>query len=147
MELCTRLARFKKENKELLTYLLFEAHDEQAYVDGVKAAVDVAFDDIRSQRRSLLGGVNLYLVKKSLRKTLRLVNKHIRFSGSKHVEVQLLMHFLAALNDSGVGYKKNAVLVNLYKQQLKKIEKAANTLHEDLQHDYANGLQRLRDAL
>ena len=25
MELCLRLARFKKENKELLTYLLFES--------------------------------------------------------------------------------------------------------------------------
>ena len=30
-ELCLRLARFKKENKELLTYLLFEAHNEQEY--------------------------------------------------------------------------------------------------------------------
>ena len=27
-ELCLHLSRFKKENKELLTYLLFEAHDE-----------------------------------------------------------------------------------------------------------------------
>ena len=29
--LCLRLVRFKKENKELLTYLLFEAQDEQVY--------------------------------------------------------------------------------------------------------------------
>mgnify|MGYP000642523159 CR=1 FL=1 len=28
-ELCLHLARFKKENKELLTYLLFESHDEE----------------------------------------------------------------------------------------------------------------------
>ena len=27
MELCLRLSRFKKENKELLTYLLFESHN------------------------------------------------------------------------------------------------------------------------
>ena len=27
-ELMLRLARYKKENKELLTYLLFESHDE-----------------------------------------------------------------------------------------------------------------------
>ena len=33
MELCLRLARFKKENKELLTYLLFEAQDEEAYLE------------------------------------------------------------------------------------------------------------------
>ncbi|MDO9156299.1 MAG: hypothetical protein Q7U17_05460, partial [Sediminibacterium sp.] len=31
-ELCLRLAKFKKENKELLTYLLFEAHNEEAYI-------------------------------------------------------------------------------------------------------------------
>ena len=36
IELCLRLARFKKENKELLTYLLFEADDLQAYIANVK---------------------------------------------------------------------------------------------------------------
>ena len=30
LALCLRLSRFKKENKELLTYLLFEASDEAA---------------------------------------------------------------------------------------------------------------------
>jgi hypothetical protein len=28
---CLRLARYKKDNKELMTYLLFEAHDEEGY--------------------------------------------------------------------------------------------------------------------
>ena len=36
VDLCLRLGKFKKENKELLTYLLFEAHDEQGYVTGLK---------------------------------------------------------------------------------------------------------------
>ena len=31
-ELCLQLSRFKKENKELLTYLLFEAQDEEAFI-------------------------------------------------------------------------------------------------------------------
>ena len=35
-ELCLRLGRFKKENKELLTYLLFEADDEQGYIAHIK---------------------------------------------------------------------------------------------------------------
>ena len=34
-ELCLRLARFKKENKELLTYLLFES-DEALFIESVK---------------------------------------------------------------------------------------------------------------
>ena len=36
IELCLRLAKFKKENKELLTYLLFEANDEAAYIQSIK---------------------------------------------------------------------------------------------------------------
>jgi hypothetical protein len=49
VELCLRLARFKKENKELLTYLLFEAHDEQGYISGIKKEIDEQF-----------AGINLY---------------------------------------------------------------------------------------
>ena len=30
-DLCIRLARYKKENKELLSYLLFEADDEPGF--------------------------------------------------------------------------------------------------------------------
>jgi len=42
-ELVLRLARYKKDNKELLAYLLFEAHDEQAFVEKVKAEVGFMF--------------------------------------------------------------------------------------------------------
>ena len=35
VELVLRLSKFKKENKELLTYLLFEAHDEQGFIKSV----------------------------------------------------------------------------------------------------------------
>ena len=36
LELCLRLTKFKKENKELLTYLLYEASNEPAFVKSVK---------------------------------------------------------------------------------------------------------------
>ena len=36
VEICLRLAKFKKENKELLNYLLFESHNEQEYINAVK---------------------------------------------------------------------------------------------------------------
>jgi len=35
-EICLRLAKFKKDNKELLTYLLFEAQDEEEYKKNIK---------------------------------------------------------------------------------------------------------------
>ena len=54
--LCIRLARYKKENKELLTYLLFESHDEQGYITGVKNEMDGHFE--------ALPKTNIYLIKK-----------------------------------------------------------------------------------
>ena len=34
--ICLRLAKYKKENKELLSYLLSDAHDEAGYIRSVK---------------------------------------------------------------------------------------------------------------
>src|SRR5580658_3309068 len=84
-ELCLRLVKFKKENKELLTYLLFEAADEQGYVISVKKEMDDQFLTINQS--------NLYFAKKTIRKILRITNKHIRYTGSRQVEVELLIHF------------------------------------------------------
>ena len=36
LALCMRLAKYKKDNKELLTYLLFHAHDEKRETFGQK---------------------------------------------------------------------------------------------------------------
>ena len=33
LDACLRLARFKKDNKELLTYMLFLSKDEQGYAN------------------------------------------------------------------------------------------------------------------
>ena len=34
--LCIRLLKFKKENKELITYILFEENNEELYIESVK---------------------------------------------------------------------------------------------------------------
>ena len=74
VDLCLRLGRFKKENKELLTYLLFEAHDEAGYIRGIKEEIDNHFSEINLS--------HLYFAKKSLRKIARIINKYSRYSGS-----------------------------------------------------------------
>ena len=134
--MCTRLARFKKENKELLTYLLFEAHDEQAYIKSVKDDIDLQFSE-------LARGNSLYLLKKSIRKIVRSTSKYIRYTGSKTVEIELLLYFCNALKGSGIPIAKSTALTNLFEQQLKKINKALPTLHEDLQYDYQRQLEDL----
>lgn len=137
IEICLRLARFKKENKELLTYLLFEADDIHIYIHNVKNEIDEGFDNITANA--------LYLIKKSLRKILRIANKHIRFTGEKTAEVEILLHFCERMKSSGIQFKRNTVLLNLYNSQIKKIGAAISSLHEDLQYDYLRQLNRLKE--
>ena len=134
-ELCLRLSRYKRENKELLSYLLFEAHDEAAFIEKVKADVDEQFETMPKG--------NLYIVKKSLRKILKSINKFIKFSGIKQTDVELLIYFSIKLKAAGYTNTSNTLLTNLYDQQLIKINKAIEKLHEDLQFDYQKELERL----
>lgn len=134
-DLCLHLAKYKKENKELLTYLLFEAHDNPAYVNGVKVQVDELFEEINAS--------NLYYAKKSLRKILRLTNKYIKYTGSKQVEVELLIYYCKKLRKSGIPFQKSTALTNIYARQVEKIKKALVTLHEDLQFDYEDDVRIL----
>lgn len=132
-EICMRMAKFRKENKELLTYLLFEAGDEPAYIKGVKSLIDELFKEINKS--------NIYYAKKTIRKILRVANKYIKYSGSKQTEVEILIHFSKQLKRSGLRLTENSVLGNIYNRQLQKIHKAIATLHEDLQYDYSEEIR------
>lgn len=132
-DFCLKLARFKKENKELLTYLLFEAQDEHAYVESVKEEMNELFDTVPKS--------NVYLIKKVLRKILRIVNKQIRYSGVDETEVSLRIYFCMKMKKLGISFQTSAVIFNLYNQQLKKVNAALSKLDEDLQFDYARDLE------
>lgn len=138
IDICLRLARAKNENKELLTYLLFEANDPEAYLQSVKKTIDEGFAEINTS--------HWYYAKKSLRKILRNTNKYIRFAASKETEAELLLHFCKRLKASGIPLHKSTALTNLYNAQVKKIKAAVNGLHEDLQHDYLRSLEEIVSA-
>lgn len=135
LQLCLRLIKYRRENKELLTYLLFEVHDEQAYLKGIQKDMYYQFKEINRS--------NVYLIKKSLRKILRTTNKHIRYSGIKETEVELLIYFCRKFKNSEIPLHKSPVLNNLYQRQILKIKKTILMLHEDLQHDYSRKLEFL----
>lgn len=137
VNICLRLARFKKENKELLTYLLFEAHDEESYTRSVKTEIEALFGTINQSQ--------LYFAKKTLRKIVRVINKYSRYSGQKQTDLELRMFFCRQLLDSGIPFQRNTVISNLYDNQLKKIFAVLNELHEDLQHDHSKEINRLAD--
>ena len=135
MQLCARLARYKKENKELLTYLLFEAHDEHSYVQNVKADVDQLFAELPTG--------NMYFVKKGIRKILRYINRQIRYSGIPQTELEVRIMFCMNMRSSGVPLQPGTVLYNIYQQQRKKILQLWSALPEDLQFDYQRDLQTM----
>ena len=138
LNLCLKLAKFKKDNKELLTYLLFEAHDEPAFIEQAKVEIDALFATINFS--------NIYFIKKTLRKIIRTTSKFIRLTGSKQIEVELLLHFCKKLVNNDIPINKSTVLNNIYQTQLKKIAQLITTLHEDLQYDYLKQFNKLKST-
>lgn len=135
LELCLRLTKFKKENKELLTYLMFEASDERSYVAGVNALLDEIFETVNKSQ--------LYFAKKAIRKIVRIANRYIKYSDSKTTEPDVLIHVCEKINELGLDLKRNTALHNIYLSQLKKIKKAVAAMHEDEQYDYLKMLEVL----
>lgn len=138
VDLCLRLSKFKKENKELLTYLLFESDNEEGYIESVKEQVDVLFEQINTK--------SYFYIRKSVRKILTLTKKFIRYSQKKETEVELLLYFCFKLKSFKPSISKSPRLTNTFERQILAIKKAIDTLHEDLQYDYQLELDNLLDS-
>jgi hypothetical protein len=134
-ELCVRLARYKKENKELLTYLLFEAHNENGYIESIKIEINEEFETLPKS--------NLHLTKKSIRKVLRSITKYARYTGGAQSHIEMLLHFCFKLNQSTIPINKSPAIEKLYANQINKIYKLLDSLHEDLRYDYSKQLKTL----
>ena len=91
IELCLRLSRFKKENKELLTYLLFESDNEQGYINGIKEDIDLQFSKINRKTN--------YLTKKGVRKILRETKNISGIQKIKRLKLNYLYTFVNNLKN------------------------------------------------
>ncbi|MEP6926509.1 MAG: hypothetical protein ABI834_02680 [Ginsengibacter sp.] len=130
---CMRLVKFKKENKELLSFLLFETDDITTYIENVKQEINKLFSEINTS--------SIYYIKKSVRKILRFVNKQIRFSASKQSEAEMLIHFCNCIINFSVPLNKSKPLLKMYEAQIKKINEVLTALHPDLQYDLKKQLK------
>jgi hypothetical protein len=136
VQYCVRMAKYKSENKELLNYLIFQAFDQQLFIEDVKEEIDQQFQSLNKS--------NLYLAKKTIRKVLKTTHKYIKFSGIKQTEIELLIHFCKKLKATGLRLQHGKVLGNLYLRQIERIDNVLSTLHEDLQLDYAGEILKIR---
>ena len=131
---CLRLIKFKKENKELLSFLLFESGDIPSFIQKVKDEADSLFEGMNKS--------NVYFIKKTTRKILRNITKYIRFAESKEIEAELLIYFCNCFDRYAIPVKKSKQLLNIYTSQIKKIESAMDKLHPDLQYDLKKTLNQ-----
>ncbi len=136
---CLRIAKYKKENKELLHYLLFESIDEENYVTEVKAEIKDGFKEINTTK--------FIYVKKGIRKILKLTTKYIKHSGKKETEIELLIFFCKEMQNLKVPLRRSTVMKNLYERQLINIEKALTKLHEDIRIDYEDDIETIKKGL
>ena len=135
LEFCLRMGKFKKENKELLTYLLFEASNEAYYIEGLKKTIDLQFEQVNTK--------TYYFIKKSVRKILRDIKKNIKYSKNKETAIELLIYFCKKLADFSPSMNNSIALRNIYDRQLIIIKKTIKELDEDLQYDYGRELENL----
>lgn len=135
IEHCMRMAKYKVENKELLSYLLFNAYDQESFIEEVKKEIDEQFLNLNKSRT--------FLAKKTVRKVLRTTQKYIKFSKVNTTEIELLLYFCRKLKTSGLVLRYGTVLGNLYIRQVERIRKVLSSMHEDLQLDYQDEVDRL----
>ena len=131
LDACLRLARFRKDNKELLTYLLFQSQEESVFASEL-------CDEINEQF-SLTPNAH----KKTLRKMIRRINKCLRFTKVKDTEIRVRLHFCRCLRASKTPMHKSKVVVNLYNGQLKKVRTIIEKLHNDIKNEVQREIQAL----
>jgi len=135
LDLCLSLAKFKKDSKELLTYLIFEADDERSYIQSIKEEIKEDFSEINTS--------SYYFMKKSVRKTLRNIKKYIRYSKKTATEVEVLLYFCYSMRQLSPSIEYNQLLTNIFLRQIALIKKKISLLHEDLQYDYQLELEEI----
>jgi hypothetical protein len=138
VEVCINMAKLKRENKEYLTYILYNANNIEGFIAEQKLIIDEQFANGTF--------LHTYIIKKTLRKIVKTITQQIKFAKNKKVDIELLIHFCNHMKEN-LLIQIEPVIDNIYLSQLKKIEKAQSMLHEDLQYDYKKQIEELQEAI
>ncbi len=136
LALCIRLANFKKDNKELLSYLLFESDNEGNFVQTIQSHIDELFANINYN--------SSYWTAKGLRKVIRYIDKISRYSGEKSTELDLRIYFCQQVRRHDLPVKRLKTFNSIYTRQLDKIDKAFSKVHEDERLDFMEAIEDIQ---
>jgi hypothetical protein len=125
---CLRIAKYKTDNKGLLSYLLFNQQNLQDTLAEMKEQISYDFSEVPP--------LDKHYSKKSIRKVLRTTLKFAKYIQQPELEIELLLHFCKEYKRRGLSFSHQPIILNIYFAQIKKIEKLISNLHEDLQYDY-----------
>ncbi len=128
------LARLKKENKEMLSYLLGYGGRPLEYGEVYKSLIDDCFTDISE---------NPYFAKKTLQKIKRIISKYYRFTSSRQGEAELYAHFLEGFCKHIHPDTRHKQVLGIGIFALKKLNAIAAQVHEDISGDVLKELDRL----
>lgn len=139
VQLCLKLAKYKKENKELLNFLLFESTNKENYLERIKEELENSFYEINRK--------SAYTTKKGLQKVVRLMTKHIKQNASLTAELDLRIWFCKKVRHARIDLDMDQVISNLYYREISKIQAVLQKLHEDQREDYRDAMQSLHIVL
>ncbi|MDZ4669122.1 MAG: hypothetical protein SGJ00_14740 [bacterium] len=135
IDLCLKMAKFKKANKELAHYILFESVREDQYIQKAKEEISLRFEEMPKN--------SLFFTTKYIRKTLRIAMQYAQYSKLVQTEIELLLHFCFELNERKSYWKKYQAIEGIYERQIEKVKKDLLKVHEDLRYDYERILEQL----
>lgn len=131
-KLCLRMTKFKLENKELLTYLLFHEENEDEYRQMILDHLTYEFHKANFDY--------VYFAKRSLWRIVKYLEKAINITSSKETEVDLRIFFIHLMKKHKLQIYQSEAIYNVLTKQIRLIHEAIEKLHEDLQHDYREEL-------
>ncbi|MEO7176226.1 MAG: hypothetical protein ABIV51_10020 [Saprospiraceae bacterium] len=135
VELLLKISKYKKENKEFLSYLLFDADNQDLFIEQLKSEIDTFYEELTPRTE--------YNTKKSLRKMIRLMNKYLKFASNKATETEIRLHFCFQWKVAKLSIRSSSSLGKIFIGQVEKVRKLIPSLHEDLQYDYGRELEGL----
>ncbi len=134
IKLCLRVAKLKRENKELLAYLIFDADDPLFYAQKLKPELVDIFT---------LPFQHPYYLTKSIRKSLRIVSKYYRFTSNKQGETELLLYLVEQFHEHWRAEFKYQALAKVIFRCLDKAQSNLKRIDEDYRADFEQPLQKL----
>ena len=139
VEIALQLSKYKVENKELLSFIMFDSDDIATYVADIKIEIDAAYEELKYH--------SFYHALKRLRKITRLIAKYVKYTGSKEVEAELSIYFCDHFVAQGYTDDRYKSMLKLLHTQVKKIERCLPKIHEDLAFDYRSKVKKYNSII